>query len=85
MKARFILFRRAGVYYCEDTTTRKQTSLKTKNESEAVTILNARNESFRQPRLNVQIASAYLTASDPAMSNRTWQPTRCSSRNQWSA
>jgi integrase len=73
MKARFILFRRAGVYYCEDTTTRKQTSLKTKDESEAVTILNARNESFRQPRLNVQIARAYLTASDPAMSNRTWQ------------
>lgn len=73
MKARFILFRRAGVYYCEDTTTHKQTSLKTKNEAEAVTILNARNESFRQPRLNIQIARAYLTAADPAMSARTWQ------------
>lgn len=73
MKARFILFRRAGMYYCEDTVTCKQTSLRTKKESEAVTMLNARNESFRQPQLNIQIARAYLTASDPAMSTRTWQ------------
>lgn len=73
MKARFILFRRAGTYYCEDTVTRKQTSLKTKNEADAVAILNARNESFRQPQLNLQIARAYLTATDPAMSNRPWQ------------
>ena len=60
MKSRFILFRRAGTYYCEDTTTRKQSSLKTKDEAEAITLLNAKNESFRQPRLNVQIARAYL-------------------------
>jgi integrase len=73
MKARFILFRRGGVYYCEDTTTRKQSSLRTRDEAEAITLLNARNESFRQPRLNVQIARAYLTASDPAVSARTWQ------------
>lgn len=73
MKSRFILFRRAGVFYCEDTTTRKQSSLKTKDEAEALTMLNAKNESFRQPRLNIQIARAYLTASDPAMSARTWQ------------
>jgi hypothetical protein len=64
MKVRFILFRRAGTYYCEDTVTRKQTSLRTKKENEAVTMLNARNESFRQPQLNIQIARAYLTASE---------------------
>lgn len=73
MKSRFILFRRARVYYCEDTTTRKQSSLKTKDKTEALAILHARNESFRQSRLNVQIARAYLTASDPAMSTRTWR------------
>ena len=73
MKQRFILFRRAGVFYSEDTTTRQQTSLRTKDESEAITLLNARNESFRQPVLNLQIARAYLTASDPAMTQRTWQ------------
>lgn len=73
MKQRFILFRRAGVFYSEDTTTRQQTSLRTKDESEAIALLNARNESFRQPVLNLQIARAYLTASDPAMTQRTWQ------------
>jgi len=73
MKSHLILFRRAGIYYCEDTTSGKQSSLRTRNESEAVAILNARNESFRQPNLNLQIARAYLTASDPASSGRTWQ------------
>jgi hypothetical protein len=73
MKTRFILFRRAGVYYCEDTTTGKQSSLRTKNEADALVILNARNESFRQPGLNLQIARAYLAASDPTYTQRTWQ------------
>lgn len=73
MNQRFILFRRAGVFYCEDTTTRKQISLRTKDESEAKTILNAKNESFRQPLLNLQIARAYLTATDPTVATRTWQ------------
>jgi hypothetical protein len=73
MKSRFILFRRAGVFYSEDTVTRKQTSLRTKDEAEAVVLLNAKNESFRQPVLNVQIARAYLTAGDPAFAQRTWQ------------
>lgn len=73
MKSRYILFRRAGVYCTEDTVTRKQSSLRTKDEAEAMTLLNAKNESFRQPVLNMQIARAYLTASDPAMTERTWQ------------
>jgi integrase len=73
MKTRFILFRRAGVYYCEDTATGKQSSLRTKDEAEALTILGARNESFRQPGLNLQIARAYLAASDPTYAQRTWQ------------
>ena len=51
MKQRFILFRRAGVFYYEDTTTRKQISLRTKDETEANILLNAKNESFRQPVL----------------------------------
>jgi integrase len=73
MKSRYILFKRGGVFYSEDTTTRKQTSLRTKDEAEAVILLNAKNESFRQPVLNLQIARTYLTACDPAMSARTWQ------------
>jgi integrase len=73
MKQRFILFRRNGVFYSEDTTTRKQHSLRTKDEAEALTLLNAKNESFRQPTLNRQIARTYLTAVDNEAAGRTWQ------------
>jgi integrase len=73
MKNRFILFRRGAMFYCEDTEAGKQTSLKTKDKAEAQILLNAKNESFRQPVLNLQIARAYLTAGDPAFSQRTWQ------------
>ena len=56
MKSRFILFNRAGVFYSEDTVTRQQHSLRTKDEGEALTLLHSKNESFRQPVLNLQIA-----------------------------
>ena len=54
MKQRFILFRRSGVFYYEDTTTGKQLSLRTKDEAEARTLLNAKNESFRQPAMTAE-------------------------------
>jgi len=73
MNQQFILFRRAGVFYVEDTTTGKQTSLRTKDAAEAKTLLHARNESVRQPVLNLHIARAYLAASDPSVATRTWQ------------
>jgi len=73
MKQRFILFRRGGVFYCEDTNSRKQVSLRTKDEGEANTLLHARNESVRQPVLNLQIARTYLSATDPEIALRTWQ------------
>ena len=74
MKQRFILYRRSnGTYYCEDTQTRKQQSLKTKNEADAITLLHSKNEAFRQPILNQQIALAYLSASDSDAAKRTWQ------------
>src|SRR6185436_5196382 len=73
MKQRFILFNRAGVYYSEDTVTRKQHSLRTKDEAEALTLLHSENESFRQPVLNLQIARTYLAATDAEVANRTWQ------------
>jgi len=73
MKQRFTLFRRAKVFYCEDTTTRQQVSLRTKDEAEALALLNAKNEAFRQPILNVQMARTYLSATDPEIGKRTWQ------------
>jgi hypothetical protein len=73
MKSRFILFRRAGVFYSEDTTTRRQTSLRTKDEAEALALLHSKNESHRQPVLNLHIARTYLTATDPEIAKRTWK------------
>src|SRR5579862_594341 len=75
MKQRFILYRRkvGRMFYVEDTETRKQESLGTKNRAEAKSLLNARNESVRQPQLNLQIAKAYLAGTDEGVSTRTWQ------------
>src|SRR5579863_4276299 len=72
MKTKYTLFRRGEVFYIQDTVTGKQTSLRTKDETEARSLLNARNEASRQPVLNLHIARAYLTASDPAFVERTW-------------
>ena len=75
MIRRFILYRRklGGTFYVEDTETRKQESLGTKDRAEATSLVNARNESVRQPQLNLQIAKAYLAGTDSGVSNRTWQ------------
>jgi len=75
MKNRFRLYRRpkGGVFYAHDYLTGKQESLGTRDRTEAVTLLNARNESVRQPQLNLQIAKAYLAGTDSGVSTRTWQ------------
>ena len=56
MKTRFILYRRGDTFYAEDTENGKQASLRTKNKAEAITLLHSRNEAYRQPVLNLQIA-----------------------------
>jgi integrase len=75
MKRRFILYRRnrGGIFYLEDTESKKQESLHTRIRADAVSVLNARNESVRQPQLNLQIAKAYLAGSDSCVSTRTWR------------
>jgi len=73
MNQRYIMFRRAGVFYCEDTSTGKQLSLRTKDEGEALTLLHTKNEAQRQPVMNLQIARVYLKHSDPEVARRTWQ------------
>jgi integrase len=76
MKTRYRLIRRGirgGLYYCVDTKTGKRTGLGVSDEDEACQIIAARNNSERQPALNLQIARSYLIASDPAWMQRTWQ------------
>lgn len=75
MKNRYRLYRRTtgGTFYVHDSETGKQESLGTRDRAEAMTLLNARNESVRQPQLNLQIAKAYLAGTDSGVSKRTWQ------------
>ena len=73
MKTKYTLFRRGEMFYMQDSATGKQTSLRTKDETEAKSLLEARNAAQRQPVLNLHLARAYLTASDPAFVERTWQ------------
>ncbi len=75
MKQRFRLYRRhnGGRYYLHDGLTGKQESLGTSDRTTAIRLLHSRNEAEQQPAVNLQIARAYLAATDPEISSRTWQ------------
>ena len=60
------------MFYCVDKTTGKRTSLQTTNQDEAQQIIEAKNNSVRQPVLNLQIAKAYLAGTDNGIATRTW-------------
>src|SRR6202035_4593858 len=67
------LFQRSGIFYCEDTGTGKQTSLRTRERDDAKRLLHVKNEAAHQPAMNLQIAQVYLQHGDPALATRTWQ------------
>jgi integrase len=74
MKATYRLYQRDnGIFYAHNNETNKQESLKTKDRATAERLFHAKNEAYEQPAVNLQIARAYLTASDPEISKRTWQ------------
>ncbi len=73
MKTKHTLFRRGEMFHMQDSATGRQTSLRAKDETEAKRLLNARNEAQQQPTLNLHLARAYLTASNPAYVERAWQ------------
>jgi len=64
---------RGDRFYRVDTATGKRTSLHTTNEDEARQLVEAKNNSERQPVLNLQIAKAYLAGTDNGITTRTWQ------------
>jgi hypothetical protein len=65
--------RRNGRFYWQENDSSKQGSLQTGDRREAEKLLNAMNESQRQPILNLSIARAYLAAHDPKMVTRIWR------------
>src|SRR5437762_609594 len=74
VQLKYRLFRRRnGVFYWQDNGSQKQGTLRTTDKREAERLLNAMNESHRQPALNLNLARAYLAGHDPKMAKRTWQ------------
>ncbi len=75
MKQRYRLYlrKKSGRYYIHDEVTGKQDSLHTSDRATAIRLLHSRNEAEQQPAVNLQIARAYLAATDPQISTRTWQ------------
>jgi len=75
MKQRFRLYRRkkSERYYIHNELTGKQESLHTSDRAKATRLLHAKNEAGEQPAINLQIARAYLAATDPQIATRTWQ------------
>lgn len=75
MRQRFRLYRRGngGRFYIHDDATGKQESLGTTDRATALRVLHSRNEAEQQPAVNLQIARAYLAATDSQISTRDWQ------------
>jgi hypothetical protein len=74
MPERYRKFKRMwGTYYAYDNATGNSVSLKTRDKAEAVRMVNAMNETERQPSINLGLARVYLNATDPKLATRTWQ------------
>jgi len=75
MRQRYRLYRRksGGRYYIHDDLTGKQDSLHTTDRATALRLFHSRKEAQQQPAVNLQIARAYLAASDPQIATRNWQ------------
>jgi hypothetical protein len=75
MRQRYRLYRRknGGRYYIHDDVTGKQESLGTSDRATAVRLFHSKSEAVQLPAVNLQIACAYLAASDPQIATRNWQ------------
>jgi hypothetical protein len=75
MKQRFRLYRRgnSGRFYIHDDATGKQESMHTTDRATATRLFHVKNEASEQPTINLQIARAYLSATDSSFVKRTWR------------
>ncbi len=65
--------RKNGMFFSFDKITTRQASLKTKDEETAKRLLEALNESVRNPMINRRMGQVYLSAADPQLIKRTWR------------
>ena len=72
MRNRYRLFQRGGVFYVQDSVTGKQESLRTKHKTQATQLLHSKNQAAQGTLLNRERGRVYLSAADPALTQRTW-------------
>lgn len=72
MKQRLRLFRRGDVFYFEDTNTRKQGTLGTKDKAEAQRLLELKRQTLGDPTFRHLLLKTCLSASDPSLLKRSW-------------
>src|SRR5471032_3377118 len=74
---RYRIFRRGKVWYLQNDTTGKQTSLHTRDKKQAQRVLNAQCEAHQNPSINLQIARVYINVADEGYAKRTWGDVFC--------
>lgn len=72
MKRAYGLFLRKGWYYSEHFSTGKQTSLRTKDRTEAERFLAAKNDAANSSAFATELGRIYMGAADPQATSRTW-------------
>lgn len=73
MKTKFWLLHRNGIFYIQDSTTLRKSSLHTRNRREAQRLRTAYNKTAQNSVQGMAFAKAYLSAHDPDFAIRTWQ------------
>lgn len=72
MQNRYVLFKRRRVFYCEDSDTGKQESLRTRDRIEAQKLIAAKNDAANPSYLNRALGRTYLSGQDPKLVTRKW-------------
>jgi len=73
MKTRYRKFRRGNVWWCQDNESGKQESLRTKDKTEALRLLDIRNQPTLYASHHLQLARTHLLVSKAESITRTWQ------------
>lgn len=73
MKKRFWLLKRGSVFNVQDTESGAKECLHTTDRKEVERLRVARSEAAQSPLLGLNLAKAYLSASDPMLEKCTWK------------
>ena len=73
MNQRLRLFKRGSVFYAEDSETRRQTSLGTRDRDEALRLIEMRRQSLGNPDFARMLLKTCAGSLDPLLPLRVWQ------------